>query len=63
MSDINLNLSDGDLTETTNETCAVITPGTMRMIARAVALFTSAISSGIAMFSGMQRTGTAMEQV
>jgi hypothetical protein len=46
----------------TGKDTAVTTLGTMQKIALVVALLTSAISLGIAVFAGMQRAGTGVEQ-
>lgn len=62
MSDINLNLPEVS-PDTAARTSAVITPGTMQKIALAVALLTSAISLGIAVFAALQRAGTVPEQI
>jgi len=62
MSKTNINVAAGD-SQVDALNFANVTPRTIQRIALAVALFTTAISLGIAMFAGMQRAGTAAELV
>jgi hypothetical protein len=62
MNNINHRPVADDLSDTSNDT-AVVTPHTVQKIVLAVALLTSAMSLGIAVFGGMQRAGTVTEQV
>ncbi|CAJ4224554.1 putative twin-arginine translocation pathway signal protein [Burkholderia pseudomallei] len=63
MSKTNFNVIAGDNSLVDAPDSANVTPRTVHRIAVAVALLTTSISLGIAMFAGMQRAGTAAELV
>jgi hypothetical protein len=61
MNEINLATATGEL-QAEGKGAAVIALGTMRIGALSVALLSSAISLGVAVFAGTQRGGSAIEQ-